>query len=660
MHRTLLLSLIAAVVACEPLGGAEERNRHYPTNRPPLQATKFVALPLGAVKPQGWLRDQLTIQANGLTWHLDEFWPSLAKTGWKGGDGESWERGPYYLDGLVPLAYLLDDPRLIAKTRPWIEGILASGQPDGWFGPAKNKDRWPLAVALKVLTQYHEATGDPRALELLNNYFAYLHKAPPDWPNKDWRGVRAMENAVAAYWLYRRTGDRQILDVAESIQKNSRNWISYFTDFPWTTAALNSGQVPYDWKDVGMTAHVVNVAMATKYPGLWWQQSGDPRHREAVYQGWASLDKHHGQVGGRFSGDEHLSGQRPTQGTELCAVVESMFSLENLIEIFGDPAFADRLEMLAYNANPGACTPDYWAHQYDQQANQVLCSVAKRQWSTNSDTSNLYGLEPHFGCCTANMHQGWPKFVSRLWMATHDQGLAAVAYGPSIVRAKVGAGSEVTIEETTNYPFDETIRFKVTTAEPVEFSLHLRVPDWAEGATLTNGEECVPAKPGQFTVVRRRWSSGDEVALKLPMKVRSETRYNSAVAILRGPLVYSLKIGERFEQVKRHHPTLPVIDWAVHPTTPWNYGLLLDRQNPEKSIQVLRAAPPGPQPFAQETAAVVLRAKGRIVPDWKLEANSAGETPVSPAASPQPLVDVELVPYGCTRLRISEFPVLAE
>ncbi|HPM81571.1 MAG TPA: hypothetical protein PLF81_12775, partial [Candidatus Anammoximicrobium sp.] len=167
MHRTLLLSVVVAAVACGPLAGAEELNRHFPTNRPPLQPTKFVALPLGSVKPQGWLKDQLTIQANGLTGHLDEFWPPLVKTGWKGSDGESWERGPYYLDGLVPLAYLLDDPRLIAKTRPWLEGILASGQPDGWFGPAKNKDRWPLAVALKVLTQYHEATGDPRALELL-------------------------------------------------------------------------------------------------------------------------------------------------------------------------------------------------------------------------------------------------------------------------------------------------------------------------------------------------------------------------------------------------------------------------------------------------------------------------------------------------------------
>ncbi len=144
------------------------------------------------------------------------------------------------------------------------------------------------------------------------------------------------------------------------------------------------------------------------------------------------------------------------------------------------------------------------------------------------------------------------------------------------------------------------------------------------------------------------------------MRVRTETRHNGAAAILRGPLVYSLKIGERFEQVKRRHPALPVIDWAVHPTTPWTFGLLLDRQSPEKSIQVARAGKPGKQPFAQETAPVVLRVKGRAIPGWKMEANSAGETPASPVSSREPLRDLELVPYGCTRLRITEFPVLAE
>jgi hypothetical protein len=633
-------------------------NRHYPVNRTPLRPTAFVALPVGAVKPEGWLKDQLNAQANGLTGHLDEFWPSLVGSGWKGASGESWERGPYYLDGLVPLAYVLDDPRLKEKVKPWIEGILASGKPDGWFGPAKNKDRWPLAVALKVLMQYHEATGDPRALEVIKNYFAWLRKARPDWPTQEWRGVRAMENVVAAYWLYRRTGDPAVLEVARSIHDHSYDWSGYFTDFPFNEAAITAKGYPFNDREKAMLAHVVNVAMAIKHPGVWYQQSGDARDREAVFKGLANLDQHHGQAGGRFSGDEHLSGLRPTQGTEFCGVVETMFSLENLVEVLGDVSLADRLETLAYNAQPGTCTPDYWAHQYDQQANQVLCSVAKRRWSSNSDTANLYGLEPHFGCCTANMHQGWPKFVAHLWMATHDQGLAAVAYGPSTVKAKVADGVEVSIREETLYPFRDAIEFTVSAPQAVEFPLHLRIPAWSEGAKAEVGGKTLSVKPGSFLVVKRLWQPGDKLSLTLPAKVRAETRFNDAVAIYRGPLLFSLKIAERMDEVKRHHAQLPVIDWAVRAGSPWNYALALDRTRPELAVKQFRLATPGKLPFAQETAPVVLVFEGRQLPEWQMKDNSAGDAPKSPVASSEPVTRLELIPYGCTRLRITEFPVL--
>lgn len=119
-------------------------------------------LPLGSVKPHGWLKRQLQIQAAGQTGHLDEFWPSLkqSESGWLGGSGESWERGPYYMDGLVPLAHLLDDPKLIAKANTWVEWTLASQRPDGGIGPVKNTDWWPNMVMLKVLLQHFEATGD--------------------------------------------------------------------------------------------------------------------------------------------------------------------------------------------------------------------------------------------------------------------------------------------------------------------------------------------------------------------------------------------------------------------------------------------------------------------------------------------------------------------
>src|SRR6202049_1697741 len=132
-------------------------------NRAPLQPNAFNPLPLTSVMPKGWLLEQLRIQARGLSGHIDEFWPDLgANSGWLGGAGESWERGPYFLDGLVPLAYLTGDPVLIGKVRKWMDWTLDHQQPEGWIGPTKNKDWWPNYVMLKALTQFQEATGGTR------------------------------------------------------------------------------------------------------------------------------------------------------------------------------------------------------------------------------------------------------------------------------------------------------------------------------------------------------------------------------------------------------------------------------------------------------------------------------------------------------------------
>ncbi len=145
------------------------------------------------------------------------------------------------------------------------------------------------------------------------------------------------------------------------------------------------------------------------------------------------LDEYHRLPNGMFSADEHFAGQDPSQGTELCTVVEAMFSLETDLAITGDAAFGDRLEKIAYNALPATITEDFWAHQYDQQPNQVMCSLSKRNWSSNGPESNIFGLEPNFGCCTANMHQGWPKLAASLWMATNN-----AAWPPlSMLRAKL-------------------------------------------------------------------------------------------------------------------------------------------------------------------------------------------------------------------------------
>ncbi|MEA1888045.1 MAG: glycoside hydrolase family 127 protein [Bacteroidota bacterium] len=649
----------------------------YPVNPKPLAQEAYIKLPLGSVRPEGWLLDQLRIQADGLTGHLDEFWEDLVDSGWKGKGGESWERGPYYLDGLVPLAYILNDNRLKLKVEEWMDFILNSSEPGGWFGPETTTDRWPLAVASKVLMQYYEATENQKALDVITAYFRYLHENEPDWPDKEWRGVRAMEHAVIGYWLYKRLKEPWILETIESIQKNSFDWAEYYYTFPWDSSAVAEGLIPHNWQAEGLTAHVVNNAMAIKYPGLWYQQSEDERYKEAVFTGIEKYTRHHGQAAGRFSGDEHLSGKSPAQGTELCAVVEYMYSHEKLFGIFGDISLADRLEYLAYNALPGTMTADGWAHQYDQQSNQVLVSVAERGWSTNREESNIYGLMPNYPCCLANMHQGWPKFVEHMWMASHDNGLIAVAYGPSSVRAKVGKGSTVRIKEETNYPFDGKIVFKVLSDKKVEFPIYLRIPGWSEKSTIEYKDETINARGGEIIKLNGKWVNGDSITLNIPFNIRAERRYNNSISILRGPLYYSLRIGKEYTEAEmsyKEYDYMGAADWQITPATDWNYGLLVDEKDPGASIRV-ETHSISKYPFADKgdvlwsaeqqghitwdkEAPVVLKVQGVQIPGWGLENNSAADPPYSPADAKGEKVELELVPYGSAKLRITEFPAI--
>ncbi len=606
-------------------------------NRAPLQPNAFNPLPLGAVMPKGWLLGQLHLQAAGLSGHLDEFWPDLGpKSAWLGGTGEGWERGPYFLDGLVPLAYLTKDAALIAKVKKWMDWALDNQQPDGWLGPVKNTDWWPNFVMLKALMQYQEATADARVIPAMQKYFAYQAKHMDQRPLKEWAIFRWHDEVLSVLWLYNRNGDPALLELARKLHSQGHDWEAQFADFQTRDKVAK--------KAAGLATHGVNTAMAMKSAAVWWLVTGDKGDRDSLYKMFDALDRYHGQPSGIFSADEHLAGRDPSQGTELCTVVEAMFSLEQDLAILGDAAFGDRLEKIAYNALPATLSADLWAHQYDQQANQVMCSISNRRWASNGPESNIFGLEPNFGCCTANMHQGWPKLAASLWMATPDGGLSAVAYGPS----EVTAGG-VTVEERTDYPFRENVTLLVKSAKT--FPLVLRIPAWAAGATVSvNGQPQPGVIPGGFFRVQRTWKAGDRVELHFPMAVRTSTWFNNSISVERGPLVYSLRIGESWHKIKQ---TGPASDWEVYPTTPWNYALV-------KGAFPVVEKPLSRQPWTAADSPVEITAKARRLPEWTLIDDSPGPLPVSPITTKRPEETVTLVPYGGAKLRITAFPWITE
>ncbi len=627
-------------------------------NRSPLATSAFYQLPLGSIRPTGWLQQQLQIQADGLGGHLDETWADVGpNSGWLGGTGESWERGPYFLDGLVPLAYQLDDAALKAKAQRYIDWTLTHQASDGMIGPGTNDDWWPRIVMLKVLAQYQEATGDPRVVPMMEKYFAHQMRELPNRPLRDWGKFRWADELLTVLWLYNRNGDSTLLDLARLLQRQGYDWESQFADFkftePVTKEFIKLGEGG-GLKDLALATHGVNNGMAIKVSPLWSLVSKSEQDRGAVVRQLMALDKYHGVPNGMFSCDEHLAGRNPVQGTELCTVVETMFSLEHSLAVLGDAALGDRLERIAFNALPGTLTDDMWAHQYDQESNQVECSLHTKPWYTNGPESNLFGLEPTFGCCTANFHQGWPKFTASLFMLSEQDEVVAAAYSPCDVQTTV-RNTPVHVIEETEYPFRETIRMRVNPASRLQFAMRLRIPGWAEGASISvNGKPEAPPVPNSFARIERTWNQGDVVEINLPFKPRVSRWFHDAVAMERGPLVFSYGIGESWVKLRDRGMTA---DWQVFPTTQWNYAIAVNAEDPARSISV-KENPVGSKPFGAKPAAVELQVKARKVPSWRSEDGVANPVPASPVSSAEPEESIRLIPYAAAKLRITAFPQL--
>ncbi|SDF03192.1 beta-L-arabinofuranosidase domain-containing protein [Chitinophaga filiformis] len=643
----------------------------YTGNRAPLYQKPYIELPLGAIEPQGWLKTMLVNQKEGATGQLDKLYPLVMgpRNGWLGGDGDQWERGPYWIDGLLPLAYILKDTMLIARVKPWVEWTIKSQQPDGYFGPSRDypyepgiqrdnsRDWWPKMVMLKVLKQYYSATGDQRVITLLTNYFRYQLKQLPTFPLDHWSfwgRYRAGDNLMVIYWLYNITGDQFLLDLANLMHKQT---------FDFTTAFLHSDML----RRPG-SIHGVNLAQGMKEPVIYYQQHPDKIYLDATKTGFEDLRRYNGMAHGLYGGDEALHGNNPTQGSELCTAVEMMFTLESILEISGDVSYADQLEKIAFNALPSQIAEDFIQRQYFQQANQVMATRYTRNFDVNhSGTDLCYGLLSGYPCCTSNMHQGWPKFTQNLWYATADKGIAALLYAPSEVTTYVGDHTEISFKEETSYPFGESIRFTLSTGKKntkVAFPFHLRIPAWCKQATVkVNGQVWKEVEGNQVVKVDRTWNAGDVVELLLPMQISKSRWYENSMSVERGPITYALKIGEEIKKVTNDKDPIEYggTYFEVRPTTPWNYGLIeVPDDKLQESYIVEKKDSTVSYPWKLEHAPVLIRTKAKRIPSWNLYNEMSGPIPYTMTYGLETgeAEDIILVPYGCTRLRISQFPVV--
>lgn len=636
---------------------------NYVANRAPLRQLNFVKLPVGSIKPEGWLRQYLEQQREGLTGHLGEIsaWLEKNNNAWlvNGGD-HGWEEVPYWLKGYGNLAYILGDEKMIAETKTWIEGAFASRQKDGYFGPMNEhngrRELWAHMIMLWCLQSYYEYSNDQRVIELMTDYFHWQLTVPDDKFLEDyWENSRGGDNMVSVIWLYNRTGDKELLKLIEKIHRNTANW-------------TNPAALP-NW-------HNVNIAQCFREPATYYMLTGDSTQLQASYNVQELIRRTFGQVpGGMFGADENarIGYIDPRQGVETCGIVEQMASDEIMLCLTGDPMWADHCEDVAFNTFPAAVTPDFRALRYITSPNHVV-SDSKNHHPGIDNSGPFLSMNPFSSrCCQHNHAQGWPYYAEHLVLATTDGGVATALYAACQATVKVGNGKEIRLHEQTNYPFEEAVSFTVESGEDVNFPFYLRIPAWADGATVkVNGKNVsVKAEAGKYVRLERVWKNGDKISLNFPMELSMRTwqANRNSVSVNYGPLTLSLKIKERYERKDSRATAIGDSKWQkgadasawptyeIYPDSPWNYALVLDKKSPLKDLKVVRKTISADKfPFTLENVPLEVKAVGRRIPSWKIdEYDLCGVLPPENAYKGEE-EEITLVPMGAARLRISAFP----
>ncbi len=590
------------------------------------------------IKPRGWLLDQLKIQASGLSGNLDKFWPDIKDSKWKGGPNDGWERVPYWLDGFIPLAYLLDDDDLKARAQRYIEAIIAGQKPDGWICPCedserKNYDSWAVQLISKVLTVYYDCSGDERIPDILyramKNYYDLLSSG--EIKLFRWGKSRWFEAFVALNFLKERYDDEWITELGKILHDQGEDYEALIP--LWKTPLCK-------WT---FETHIVNLAMMLKSEAVSHRIIGS-EYTDLAEKLRTVLDEYNGTPVGLFTGDECLSGLSPIQGTELCAVVEQMYSYELLYAYTGDKKWAERLEVLAFNALPATYTDDMWAHQYVQLSNQPICTAfpGKSLFGTNSVDAHLFGLEPNYGCCTANLSQGYPKLALSTFMKKGNVIENVVAI-PSQLN-----DDGITITLDTEYPFKNEFMYTINSNKKFKFTI--RIPSFAQNLAV-NGEYTAPGNV-DFDIPE----GTTQIHIAYETKPYLVKRPYELANVKCGSLVFSLPVSYESHMIEYERygveRKFPYCDYALTPTSDWNYGLCeIDTATQFQGVTEV--------PFSSLKPPVVLSAKVRKI-DWGYQEfydNICAKVP----QSREPVSDVEdikLYPYGCTRLRMTEMPII--
>lgn len=635
--------------------------QNYVNNRAPLPCSPFLKLPAGAVQPRGWAAEILRRQCEGLAGNLGEIsdWLDRKGNAWlEEGGSHGWEEVPYWLRGYSNMAYIIGDEAMLAEAKFWIEAILSSSRPDGFLGPVNEqngrRELWANMLALQILQDYYDYSGDERVLKALSAYFRWqLQYDESKFLRDYWENSRGGDNLLSVFWLYNRTGEEFLLDLAHKIHRCTANW-------------MQESGLP-NW-------HNVNVAECFREPAEYFMLSHDSAALKSTYNNYHLIRRIYGQVpGGMFGSDENCRHGYidPRQGTETCGFVEQMLSDEILMAQTGDLLWMENLEDVAFNSLPAALTPDMKALRYITSPNMVQSDAHNHH--PGIDNSGPFLMMNPFSsrCCQHNHAMGWPYYIENLVLASADGGAAFLIYGNCTATLKVADAKTVTLDCSTNYPFDQNITVTVgglKKKDKVGFPVYFRIPTWTRNPHVQVNGKTVPCSVHSGLLrINHEWQNDDRVELYFPMNlsIRRWALNKNSVTVDYGPLTMSLLIRERYERKDSRTTAIGDSHWQegadadkwpsyeIYADSPWNYSIVpcLEQMQVEWGKW-----PEDNYPFTPERVPLKVRARGARIASWGQDASGLCQILPDACASRGALEDIQLIPMGATRLRISAFP----
>ncbi|GLB33181.1 putative beta-L-arabinofuranosidase, GH127 [Lyophyllum shimeji] len=629
-----------------------------------LAPKKYIALPLGSTLPSGWLSSQLQLQANGLAGHEHEFYNYVSQTTWLGGNSsysDLEEAGSYWFNGIVGTGVVATSDTLKAKAQSFLDYVIGHQDSTGWLGPEVGTSkprylwgRYPFLLGAIQMVEANPNIAD-QVIPALHKFVNLAHSMIVNNQGLEvWTRARWHEFAITLQWLYdvHPNGNEAILlDTMQRLKATGFQWDQIFSEQYFPKTATEGLSNPFNEESVW---HGVNVAEGLKASAVAYRFTHNQSDLDAASSGWDRLFQYHGRPSGIFGADEFLAGMEAVRGSELCMVVELMFSGSYLYQVIGDIKFADRIEKVAYNALPATLTANMWSRQYLQQQNQIAAkNMNPDPFPRDGSYSNVFGLEPNYPCCTVNFPQGWAKFVSNAFLATpNGKSLIHLYLGPFSVKTTLAGGNNVAVTVDTAYPFSDTLTTTVTADKA--FTYYVRIPSWVVGGTIAIGGGAAKNVDAVGALQAVQLPAGKtSFVLNLPAKITTESRPHGAVAVHRGPLNYAFDISRKQTVLSTSPGNSNAVDLQYDATESWQYAI--DPSTLQFNNKGVNGALPSPI-FDYGLSPLSISAKACLI-DWSTAGDTfAAAPPQDPVCQVQNQRNITLWPFGATKLRIGEFP----